>query len=116
MKQRGKVIKGDLETEHPDDIKLIIEIDHAQPRLQEILSLLGDISKKDPTAFVSVRCSEFAPSIEQDEKDLKLLRTKSEFITGSRSDITKEQEKEMTSRGDHMLEDISIEDGSLTSI
>jgi hypothetical protein len=114
MKQRGKVIKGDLETEHPDDIKLIIEIDHAQPRLQEILSLLGDISKKDPTAFVSVRCSEFADTIEQDEKDLKLLRTKSEFVTGGT--ITKEQEKEMTSRGDHMLEDISIEDGSLTSI
>ena len=113
MKQRGKVIKGDLETEHPDDIKLIIEIDHAQPRLQEILSLLGDISKKDPTAFVSVRCSEFADTIEQDEKDLRLLRTKSEFVTGT---ITKEQEKEMTSRGDHMLEDVSIEDGSLTSI
>lgn len=72
MKQRGKVIKGDLETEHPHDAKIIIEIDHSRmtDRLQKILSALGDISKADPTAFVSVRCSEFAPFIEQDEPDM----------------------------------------------
>ena len=29
MKQRGRVVVGDLETEHPDDAKIIIEIDHA---------------------------------------------------------------------------------------
>jgi hypothetical protein len=75
MKQRGKVIKGDLQTEHSDDAKIIIEIDHSRltVRLQQILSALGDITKEDPTAFVSVRCSEFAPFIEQDEDDLKIL-------------------------------------------
>jgi hypothetical protein len=106
MKQRGKVIKGDLQTEHPDDAKIIIEIDHAQlgSRLQAILDALGDISKADPTAFVSVRCTEFAPFIEQDEKDLKILRTKSPFFSGG--DITKEQELEMTTRGDHVLEEM----------
>lgn len=74
MKQKGKVIEGDLETEHSDDAKIIIEIDHARltSRLQAILSALGDITKEDPTAFVSVRCSEFAKFPEMDEADLHM--------------------------------------------
>ncbi len=72
MKQRGKVIKGDLETEHSDDAKIIIEIDHARltDRLQKILSALADITSEDPTAFVSVRCSEFAPWVDQKEPEM----------------------------------------------
>lgn len=69
MRQRGKIIEGDLETQHSDDAKIIIEIDHSRlgDRLGKILACLQDISKEDPTAFVSVRCSEFDPVLEQDE-------------------------------------------------
>ena len=38
--------------------------------MTKVLQALGDISKTDPTAFVSVRSSEFSPFIEQDEPEI----------------------------------------------